>query len=124
MTILSKIRTSCAKFRNYIQHPREELALWQAKRLAQQSFKKNPVRHFIVPTPEGVLRILTWSEVKEMRGEGFFPRRFKVNDLYQISLWWTAASRKPLHGNSLEKRYVNKDALYKWWYMTHHSHLQ
>lgn len=119
MKLFSIIRGKYAYIRNYIFHAREELAFWKARQMAEMSFKKHPVRHFIVPTPEGILRVLTWKEVKQMRGEGFFPSRFKVKDLYQTSLWWTAASRKPVHGNSLAKRYVNKELLYKWWYMTH-----
>jgi hypothetical protein len=100
-------------------HLREELALWQARRLAQSGFSRLGVRHFIVPSPEGVLRVLTWREALQLRGQHYFPRHMNIVWLYRNSIWWTAATRRPKHGNSLAKPFIDRESLYRWWYMTH-----
>lgn len=113
------VRAWWKRTRHKMLHVREELALWQAKRMAEENFKRTGVRHFIVPTPEGQLRVLSWTETLVLRDQGYFPYRFKIRDLYTLALWWTAASRRVVHGNSLPKRSIDRERMYRWWYMTH-----
>ena len=103
-------------------HLKQDLALRYAVREAERRFRLHGVRYFVVPTPEGKLRVINYSEAMMLRRSGFFPKRFKVQDIYGLAFYWTAATRSPKHLNSLPLYSDGyRQRFYSWWQTTHTS---
>lgn len=99
-----------------------DLTLQVAIEKAEEAHKKTGVRYWILPTPEGQLAVMNWSEARQWRDMGILPKQLKIGGLYNLAFYWTAASSKTtskMHGWSLPKPHVNYEMYYRWWKMTH-----
>ena len=95
-----------------------DLAIRKAVDEARIQFDAHGVRFFVVPTPEGKLRVISSDQARQMITEGYFPKRWKISNIYNVAFFWTDASRQPKYGHSLES-FGNMNRYYDWWRSTH-----
>lgn len=100
-----------------------DLAIRHAVEEARIQFNVHDVRYYVVPTPEGILRVINAEQAREMIRTGYFPKSWKLSDIYRIAFFYTDACSNPKHGHSYEN-FSNMDRYYQWWRSTHPSLLE
>lgn len=103
-----------------LRYLRARLTLHVAMEKADIAHRIHKVRYWVVPTPEGQLAVMNWTEAREWREINILPKAMRIGGLYNISIYWTAASTNPAtHGFSLAKSHVDLKRYYNWWESTH-----
>lgn len=125
--LLFNVRSKVREFVNWckdLRNTRAKLTLKVAIEKAEDAHLRYGVRYWVIPTPEGQLAVMNWNEARDWREIGILPKAMKVGGLYNIAIYWTAASSKvtnKMHGMSLPKQGINYEKYYGWWEMTHKS---
>ena len=57
--------------------------------VAEQMFKQNNTRYFVLPDMKHNLRVFTWTQIKKMRQQGLFSQEATEADFIRESFYFT-----------------------------------